>query len=153
MKCVIGGTVIALGLLLLTGALSWPEHRVLAIVVAVLIVVGGAALLRESLIMVAALWGVGWVTLIGGIASALWFVIAGAVVAVVGGFVAYATNNYVTWFGVAALGVTVALSALALTAFGTGAALAGSATAAVALICAAWAAYMLNQTSESGAAH
>ncbi|MEV6495122.1 hypothetical protein AB0M20_41855 [Actinoplanes sp. NPDC051633] len=139
MKWVAGGTVIALGLALLAGALSWPEHRVLAIVVAVLVLAGGAALLRGSLLMFAALWGVGWVTLVGGIASALWFAIAGAAVAVAGGFLAYATNNYSTWFGVAALGVAVALSALAFDAFGTHAALAGAATAAVALLCAAWA--------------
>jgi hypothetical protein len=145
-KWLAGGTVIALGLALLAGALSWPEHRVLAIVVAVLVVAGGAALLRGSLVMVAALWGVGWVTLVGGIASALWFVIAGAAVTVAGGFLAYATNNYVTWFGVAALGGAVALSALAFDAFGTGAALAGAATAAVALLCAAWAVSTLTQT-------
>ena len=148
MKWGTGGTVAALGLLLIAGALSWPDHRVLAGVVGVLVLVGGVTLLRANLGMFAALWGVGWVLLVGGIAAGLWFVIPGAAVAVVGGFLAYATNNYLTWFGVAGLGAALALGALAFTASGTSGLLAGAACAAVALLCGAWAVFTLTRPYE-----
>lgn len=123
---------IALGIALLFGAASWPAGRVMAVSVALLVIVAGAATLWSSVLLVGAVWGVGWVALVGGIGAPNVAAIVGGAVAVCGGVVAFATGNYATWFGVAALGDAVALVAIAVWAFGTGGALAGAATAGVA---------------------
>jgi hypothetical protein len=124
---------VALGTALLFGAAAWPNGRVMAISIAVLMIVSGVVTLWSSILLVAAIWGVGWIVLVGGIAAPNAAVIVGGAVAVGGGVVALITNNYATWFAVAALGDAVALIAIAVWASGTGGALTGAATAGLAV--------------------
>ncbi|MEV7627795.1 hypothetical protein [Actinoplanes sp. NPDC089786] len=121
MRVVTGILLLAVGATLLAGGFAWPEGRITAIAVAVLTLAAGFAVLAGRItLFAAAVWGVGWVALVGGIAAGEWVAMSGGAVAVVAGGVAFATSNYVTWFGVAALGDALALGAIAWWAWGTG---------------------------------
>ncbi|GLY94110.1 hypothetical protein [Actinoplanes sp. NBRC 103695] len=121
MRVVTGILLLAVGATLMAGGFAWPEGRITAIAVAVLTLAAGFAVLAARItLFAAAVWGVGWVALVGGIAAGDGVAMSGGAVAVVAGAVAFATGNYVTWFGVAALGDALALGAIAWWAWGTG---------------------------------
>lgn len=116
-----GLLLLAVGATLMAGGIAWPEGRITAIAVAVLTLTAGfAALAARITLFSAAIWGVGAVALVGGIAAGDALAMAGGAVAVVAGGVAFATGNYVTWFGVASLGDALALGAIAWWAWSTG---------------------------------
>ena len=91
----------------------------------------------------AAIWVLGWAALVFGIVALNVVIIVGGAVAVAGAALGFATNNYATWFGLAALGDAVALIAAAVSAWGTGAAVAAAAMAAVGVGLLAWAVTVL----------
>jgi hypothetical protein len=134
-----GILLLAVGATLMAGGVVWPEGRITAIAVAVLTLAAGFAFLAARITLFSAsVWGVGWAALIGGIATGDWVVMSGGAVAVVAGGVAFTTCNYVTWFGVAALGDALALGAIAWWAWSTGETVAAAGAAAGAV---AWATY------------
>jgi hypothetical protein len=134
-----GTLLLALGATLMAGGIAWPDGRITVIAVAVLALAAGFAALAGRITLFAlAVWGVGWVALIGGIAAGEWLAMAGGVVAVVAGGVAFATSNYATWFGVALLGDALALGAIAWWATGTGGTVAAAGAAACAVAAATY---------------
>jgi hypothetical protein len=94
---------------------------------------GFAALTARIMLFAAAVWGVGWVALVGGLWAGEWLAMAGGAVAVVAGGAAFATNNYATWFAVASLGNALALGAIAWWAWGAGEIVATTGAAACAV--------------------
>jgi hypothetical protein len=144
MRVVAGVLLLAVGATLMAGGVGWPEGGITAIAVAVLTLAAGfAALAARITLFAAAVWGVGWVALVGGIAAGDWVAMSGGAVAVVAGGVAFATSNYITWFGVAALGDALALGAIAWWAWGTGETVATAGAAAGAVASAAYGAVSL----------
>ncbi|BCJ50375.1 hypothetical protein Asp14428_18500 [Actinoplanes sp. NBRC 14428] len=139
MRVVAGVALLAIGATLTAGGAGWPEGRITAIAVAVLTIAAGCATLATRITLFAvAVWGAGWVALAGGIAAGEWVATAGGAVAVVAGGTAFATSNYVTWFGVALLGDALALGAIAWWAWGTGGVVAAAGAAACAVASAAY---------------